>query len=326
MQGCGKNKEEGQESRKIVLTTGFQDEELFRIDSDSCFAYEAIIYIANINNQYKKLYGNEFLTASVNGIYPSNDINNQVLAKITKVKVMDEMAGNYLVGLDDSDHEIIAEAAAEYYNGLTAADRQALGITNIDAIIKMYEEYRLAEKVYEYIVKDTNPEISDDEARTMIVKQIYFNSNGLSDLEKSQLLNRANEVKKKAMDGEDFDSLAAANSDNEQVNYSYTKLSIDQKLKDKAFELSKDEISDVMEGEAGYYIILCVDPFDRAATDTTKEAIIKDKKLEVFESSYNRFAKDRRCYFNDEVWKEITSKDYSDIETAGFFDIYYNYF
>lgn len=38
----------------------------------------------------------------------------------------------------------------------------------------MYREYALADKVYTFIIKDINPEVSDDEARTITVRQILI--------------------------------------------------------------------------------------------------------------------------------------------------------
>ncbi len=38
----------------------------------------------------------------------------------------------------------------------------------------LYREYAMADKVYQLIIQDINPEISDDEARKITVQQILF--------------------------------------------------------------------------------------------------------------------------------------------------------
>ena len=43
-----------------------------------------------------------------------------------------------------------------------------------EIIENLYAEFALANKVYEYIIKDINPEISDDEARTITVQYIQL--------------------------------------------------------------------------------------------------------------------------------------------------------
>lgn len=45
----------------------------------------------------------------------------------------------------------------------------------------MYEEYSLAQKVYEYLIADINPEISDDEARTITVQHILVKTYSLNE-------------------------------------------------------------------------------------------------------------------------------------------------
>ena len=43
----------------------------------------------------------------------------------------------------------------------------------------LYTEFALAEKVYQYTIKDINPEISDDEARTITVEHILIKTYAL---------------------------------------------------------------------------------------------------------------------------------------------------
>ena len=43
---------------------------------------------------------------------------------------------------------------------------------NRQLIESMYRDYALADKVYRQIISDINPEISDDEARTITVQHI----------------------------------------------------------------------------------------------------------------------------------------------------------
>lgn len=322
LSGCGNEK-------KIVLTTGFQESELFRIDDRSCYANELLVYLVNTENQYINLYGNEFFGVSINGINVKQNISEEVLSRITRVKIMNLMAGNYHVDLDDSDLEIINKAANEYYSKLSVDEKYLFNISSAEDVASLYREYRLAEKVYEYIVKDINPEISDDEARTMVVKEIFI-STDLSDEDSDSAMNTAQKILGKLEEGEDFDSLAAIYSDKEQVNCSYTKMTIDQDILEEAFELSKGEISEPLVSKNGIYILLCVDPFNRDETDTTKETIIRDRKLKAFETAYEKYASDsksyRRYYFNEEVWKEVMELDLSKTSTKDFFEIYYSYF
>ncbi len=98
---------------KIVLTTGFKEGEVFRIDNMSCYQQEAYVYLANIRNQYANVYGNEIWTTSQNGIYLSDNVKSTVLGRLSKIKMMTLMAEEYGVVLEDEELEAVEKAARE---------------------------------------------------------------------------------------------------------------------------------------------------------------------------------------------------------------------
>ena len=54
--GCGARDSDGV---KVVLTTGFEKDEIFRIETMSCTLPEIMVYLTNIQNQYESAYGTE---------------------------------------------------------------------------------------------------------------------------------------------------------------------------------------------------------------------------------------------------------------------------
>ena len=70
-----------------------------------------------------------------------------------------------LIVLGDQPHKV--KAAGKYYDSLNDRELQLLSVDE-RLLRTMYEEYALAGKVYEYLIADINPEISDDEARTFV--------------------------------------------------------------------------------------------------------------------------------------------------------------
>ena len=61
--GC-KDKKEQADATKIVLTTGFGQDEVFRIDRLSCTLPEIMVYLTNMKNQYESVYGDRIWEAS----------------------------------------------------------------------------------------------------------------------------------------------------------------------------------------------------------------------------------------------------------------------
>lgn len=324
---CGKDREEGETADKsdavtqIVLTTGFEKDEVFRIGSSSCYTNEFMVYLTNIQNRYEAVYGSQIWSVSSNGVSMENRIKDTVAARIAQVKTMNLLADQYQVTLTDEEEALVAQAAAEYYQSLNAQEIQEMNVTE-DLIGQMYREYVIAHKVYEYIIRDVNPEISDDEARSVTVDWIFLRSSEES-AEKEEL---AEELIRKLDEGEDFYTLALSYSDDKTVTHSFGKGVVDSVVENCAFNLAVDETGDVIKGEEGYYIIHCISTLDRKETDVNKEKIITRRKKEAFNEVYGTFAEKQIWQLNEELWENIFMIHEEQVTTSSFFDIYEKYF
>ena len=54
--GCGNGEPIG---TKVILTTGFDKDEVFRIETSSCSLPELMVYLTTIQNRYESVYGRE---------------------------------------------------------------------------------------------------------------------------------------------------------------------------------------------------------------------------------------------------------------------------
>ena len=217
--------------------------------------------------------------------------------------------------LDDKEKERAAAAGREYFTSLNSAEVTALNVTQ-DLITKMYEEYALAEKVYQTIVENVNPEVSDDEARTITVDMIRVSDSAKA----SQVLGKAKE------EGVDFETLAQAESEDQTVTQSFGKGEVSETLEKAAFNLGKDEISDVVESDGSYYILKCIRTFDEAQTKANKEKIVKQRQSEAFDTEYTAFEQTLVRQLNEELWNSVTMIHQDDVKTSSFFEVYQMYF
>ena len=72
----------GGENKKVVLTTGFEKNEVFRIEGISCMLPEIMVYLTNTQNQYEEVYGEEIWSTGVGDITLEDNVKDIVLAKI----------------------------------------------------------------------------------------------------------------------------------------------------------------------------------------------------------------------------------------------------
>lgn len=326
--GCG-------DGTRVVFTTGFGRDEVFTIGDESCHKNEIMVYLTTIQNQYENVYGEEIWNTELDGITLEQNIKETVLARIAQIKTMYLLAKEKGVQLDDEEKECVRKAAAEYLESLTDIEKDEMEV-NAATIEKMYTEYALADKVYRVIIKDLNPEISDDEARIIEVQHIFFSTTmrdgsgkriDYTEREKNAVYEKACNVRALAVAGEQgFEDLASLYSDDSNITLSFGKGEMEASFEQAAFNLETDEVSEVVKGDTGYHIIKCISTFDREETDANKLKIVERRKDEVFGQEYDTFVNSLVRNLNEKLWAEITLIRNEEVTTSNFFDIYEKYF
>ena len=317
--------------KKIVLTTGFEEGELFRIDKSSCSKSEYMVYLINMQNMYENAYGEQiWQMTTADGEPLEEGLKETVLARISRVKVMNLLAAKKKVSLSKEDEKLARAAAKQYYSGLNEEEKKFFGLTEKD-FENMYREYALANRVYGFLVKDINPEISDDEARTITVSHIHVktysvDSSGnrveFDDAQKKEAREKIDEAAARLEDGEKFDVISVEYNEDDKPTFLFRRGETDPAYEEAAFNLASEQISEVVETPDGYYIIRCDNMFDRDETDQNKLTILNQKRNEAFEEEYNAFLGERTGNLNESAWGEIHVSRSDTIRTSEFFTIY----
>ena len=331
LSGC---KSDGENTR-VVLTTGFSKNEIFRIENKSCTLPEVMVFLTNIQNRYESVFGEEIWYASTDGMTLEEDVKDTVLAQLAQMKTMDLLAERNGVSLSDEEKEKAGQAAAEYFSSLNETEKELLGVTEKE-IENLYLEYALAEKVYDFIIKDINPEISDDEARTITVQHILLKTYAVdgtgkkieySEEEKKEVYRKAEEILKLAREEDsDFEKLIMEYSEDERSVYSFGKGEMESSFEEASFNLETGQISDIVETSYGYHIIKCISTFNREETDANKVKIVEKRKEEVFGQEYEAFVTTLTRNINEELWESVSLIHDENVTTMDFFEIYNKYF
>lgn len=330
LSGCNS----GGGNTKVVLTTGFAKDEVFRIETISCSMSEVMVFLTNIQQRYQRMFGDEIWDMSWNGMTLEDNIKETALSQLAQIKTMNLLADKHDVMLNDEELSGIKEAAEAYYQSLNDTEREVMQVTE-EVIENLYEEYARAEKVYEFIIRDINPEISDDEARTITIQQILFKTYTLdgtgkkidfSEDAKAEVYERASQVLAMAREeGSDFEQLIITYSEAEKGTYSFGKGEMDVVFETAAFNLGNGEISDIVETEYGYHIIKCISTFDREETDANKIKIVEERRDEVFGREYEVFVSSLTRNINEKLWESISLTKEENVSTSSFFEIYDRY-
>lgn len=330
-EGCQKSDTD----TKLVLYTGFKKDEVFRIETMSCMLPEIMVYLTNTQDQYESVFGKEIWKTDLDGVTLEENIKETVLAQLAQIKTMNLLAEKHGVTLDENEIKKVQEAAKEYYLSLNETEREVLQVDE-EMINKLYAEFALANKVYEYIIKDINPEISDDEARNITVQYVLIKTyirDGTgkkieySENAKQDVLRQIEDIHELAgQEDSDFEELVLQYSEGEKGSISFGKGEMDPAFEVAAFNLETGEISEIVETQQGYNIIKCINTFNREETDANKVKIVEKRREEVFGQEYDAFITSLTRTINEPLWEEVTFVENEEVKTSNFFDIFNQYF
>ena len=165
----------------------------------------------------------------------------------------------------------------------------------------MYADYALADRVYDDITDDIDPEISDDEARSITIQRILIKRD-----DESEAMQTANTVYAMLDAGTSFDALVDDYNDASGSKYTFAKDTdmFSKEFIDACFELSTDEISSPIVTPEGVSIVKCISSFNAEDTDANKLRMVEKRKGEAFDEVYSAFVKDLYSSFNEELWEE----------------------
>lgn len=322
------------ETVDIVLTTGFHRNEVFRLEDTSCSLAEVMVYLTTEQNLYETVYGKDIWSAAGNEAELERRLKDNVLARLSQIKAMTLLADRRGVGLDEKEEELVSSAGEKYFASLSETERESLGVTQ-ELVTDMYRDYALADKVYREIIGDINPEISDDEARTITVQHILIrtvtmNADGtttpFSEEEKEKCRERADAVQREAASGTAFESLIEKYSDDNDSTLSFGKGEMEEAFEEAAFNLGTGEISGVVETSEGYEIIKCISTFNREETDRNKEKIAESRRDEVFGQEYDDFVDSLPRNLNEPLWESVRMIQDEQVDTDNFFSVYQDVF
>lgn len=326
LSGCGPDLSD----TKIVLTTGLNKDEVFRIETISCSRPEMMVYITNIQNQYENVYGERIWETESDGTTLEERVKENALAKMAQVKTMNLMAGSMGITLTPEELKSVDTATDIYYDSLSNSEIEGMGISR-DTIYDLYREYLTAQRVYGEIISDVNPEVSDDEARNITIEYIYiytYTTDGagrrvqLGEDENKAAFARAKEAHARAVEGEDFDSLVAEYSDSDDMIISLGKDDIaNAYIRNALFDLANDDISEVLSTDDGYLIARCLSTYNLEETDLNKVKIVERERESVFSETYDAYVADLTRKLNDQLWNEIGFLHGDDIDTSDFFKV-----
>ena len=302
------------------------DSVLMRVGNIGVTYREILIYMYQMKERYEPGFGKEVWNFPVEeGKTFGEYAKEEVLDNITQIKVIVQQAEKDGVVLEEDELSEIEEQAKEYLSGITSRDIKRYGLTE-ELIEAVYQDNRLAERMYDITTSVVDTDISDQEARQISLQYFAVLTDGtdrngkkvkFTKKKKQQALKRAQDLRKQAKEAADFGNFADANSDlsSYQAVYGKDELSeagLPEEILKAGLKMKTGEMSKVMTAEDGYYVLYSVSDFDEEATRQKKEQIIEKEQEKIFSEAYAGWSEQYDVELGQNLWKEITLESLGD--------------
>lgn len=300
------------EDKSIYISTGFKDDVIAKVDGEEITRGEVMVLLADAKIEYEEMFGSDIWNEKMGQQQFDDYVIQMIRARITRQKCMDVLAKSRGIVLSAAEEQSVENAANEYMEQLTKEQARQVN-ANKQLLMQMYAEAVLANRVFEDMTLEVDTEISEDAARVISIQYIRTMDKTTAD----KALTRLHE-------GESFFSLVKENNPYE-YEYTLKRGEVESNFEQAAFALVTGEISPVVETSMGYYIILCVNDYDRVKTASNKEKIVSDRRLEKFNEVFEQYEAEKYAEYNEEEWEKLDVKTMP-VCNVSFNKVYEKYF
>ncbi len=314
--GCGKD---STPKSKIKLDSGKleSDSVVMAVGDEPVLYSEMMNYAYLLKRQYEGSFGSELWQYPVeDGKTVGSQAKQEIINMVTQLKVIAVTAKDQKVSLTNDEKDEAMQKAESLLSGVSDEDKKTYYLT-VQGLSQIYEENILANKMFYVATDDADTDISDEEARQVSIQYMQILTNGtnkdgqtvtLDDTQKAEAKKRADNLQKQAAQTKDFLTLARDNSDaaKQELVVGKDSTDVEQVVVTAALSLKKGEISSVVTGDQGYYIIYCVNDNDEDAMQSRKEEIIAARQTGMFKKKYNSWLKKNEVNISEDFWNSFS--------------------
>lgn len=298
----------------VVVGDELGANDVFKIGNTVCTLPEIKVYLCNYQNILGTSYGIDLWEHESDTEYLVNYVKSITMSEITRIVCMDEMAVQREIVLTEEEQKKAESAAKYYFESLSTEEIDYMGVSQ-KLLTEMYQDYALAQKLNDALIRSVNNEVSDDEARVMEIQQIFVSS-----------VKDSSQVRLAIDEGKDFLAIAADYNEAPQIELFCNRSTFSTEMNEIIFDLEDGEISKAIETDEGYYYIKCINKYNQELTEENKLNIVEQREKAALEDTYAEFVASQDSVLNSKVWQEVDIVLADDISTDSFFEVYEKYF
>ncbi len=265
---------------------------------------------------YQQMYGKtywEMEDVDGSGRDGATAAKKQVMDSVKQREILCMEAKKLNYSLSDEEKATVKENVKQAIDSLSDEQKKIDGMDE-KSLTTAFEKNALAEKYRQVIISESG--IDEEALKATVVKEDYrqytmqyymvSNKEGTGDEQtdvtpekKQENLTNMQALKEKAATAEDFTKLVEDGDTTGISTYKEEDLLqkdmesssfLTKKLRKKLIKMQNGEISDVIEGEDGYYLVKMVNNDDPAAYDEQCTKVVEDEESEKFKERYSQIA------------------------------------
>ncbi len=300
--GCSGTESE-QSKQKVFAYDGVD------VNLDEVWLY-ADISKAKYETQYGSMFGDSLWTMQVssdddgNPVTLEQSVKDGVVEQIKHIIILNKKAGELKISLTDAEEKKVKKSTKAFVKEEEGKAIMKETGANQELIEKLYRENAIASKVRQEMIKDTDTEVSDEEARRTTIYKLVFpktktdeETGASSDMNKKELAaqkKKADEAYKKLQAGTSIEDLAKEYKIESTTDETFSKgeSAEGEKFEEAIYKLKDGQTTAVMDTEVGYVIAKLVALTDKDATEEKKSEIVQQRQQEEYEREYKEWTKD----------------------------------
>lgn len=278
---------------------------------------EAYVYLYLMQKPYETYYGaGLWQTQYSEGVTWREWLLDEVRRQIVEIEILCQRAEKEGLALTDEARAEAKQGAEAMMATLDDDTAGTYGLTEA-CITKVYEKSMLAGLYYQSVLDGYETALSDEEAagcEAIDICQIFISTEDTAHLSEGQDQEQlAEELRKRAEDGEDFETLAKAySSENTQIELIFdregyvfdTDAWLEESFIKAAWELEAGQISAVIQTSYGYHVLKCAAVNSDSLKAQAQENKLNEKKKAAFLAEYEAWLADTVCTGED-TWQEM---------------------
>ena len=224
-----------------------------------------------------------------------------VLRLIIQVKVICKEAAIQKVTLGTDEKEQASYNAKTFCDGLDEKIKAANGL-NVKTVTNMFEENKLAQKMYNIELGKVNANLTVDQINAARVQLIYCKAN---EQNRNQVKAKMDQIYQSVTtEKKNFYATAKANSEAKDIEYLIGQSDTRKNLANAVVGMKAGQISNIISEQDGFYIAYCVESNSKSLQDEYKNQLILEKQTQAFQSAYKKWTEN----FDVRVSKSLLKK------------------